>query len=96
MQTIESFFTIFYYLYPINFSCYYGVIEAMTNIVSLGGSVTNPLALYTNVIYNFGLVYNAIKNVVLYFLGVPRPGNDTPYAVGYNLGSSIFYLLFDS
>lgn len=92
----ESFFNIFYHLYDINFACYYGAQEAIVNVVSLGGSMTNPMVIYTNIIYNFGLAYNAIKNMILYFLGAPRPGDDTPYSVGYNLGSIFFYMLFDS
>ena len=96
LKAMESFFNIFYYFHDITFSCYYGGIEAYTNVLNYGGSVTNPLVIYTNIIYNFGLVYDAIKNMALYFLGVPRPGNDKPYDVGYNLGASIFYLLFDS
>jgi hypothetical protein len=53
-------------------------------------------AVYTNIIYNFGLVYDSIKNMMLYFVGAPRPDNNTPYDVGYDLGSVVFYMLFDS
>jgi hypothetical protein len=65
-------------------------------MASYGNVANNPLMIYTNVIYNFGLVYDAIKNMMLYFLGAPRPSNDSPYSVGYNFGSVFYYLLFDS
>jgi len=94
--TAESFFSIFSYLYPINFSCYYGFIEAVANVATYGGTLANPYTLYTNIVYNFGLIYDAVKNMLLFFLGFPRPGYNTPESVGYELGSAIFYLLFDA
>ncbi len=96
LVTAESFFSIFTYLYPINFSCYYGFIEAVENVATYGGTIANPFLLYTNVVYNFGLIYDAVKNMVLFFLGFPRPGYTTPGDVGFELGSAVFYLLFDS
>jgi len=87
---------VFYYPYDVTYSCYFGAMEAIDNAVEVTGSVTSPLMVYTNIIYNFGLVYDSVKNMVLYFLGAPRPNHDTPYDVGYNLGSSFYYILFDS
>lgn len=61
MQAIESAATVPFYLYDINFGCYYGFLEAMTNVASYGTVASDPLMIYTNVIYNFGLVYDSIK-----------------------------------
>ena len=68
----------------------------MAIAVAAGGSAASIMQFYTNFIYNFGLVYDAIKNIILFFLGSPRPFNDTPFSVGDNLGSVIYYLLFSA
>lgn len=62
-------------------------------MIAYGNFIDDPKMLGTNIIYNFGLMYNSIKNAVVFFLGYPRPGVETTYDVGFELGSVFFYFL---
>jgi hypothetical protein len=48
-----------------------------------------------NLVYNFGLIYNNFKNIVLFFDGNPSAAVDDAYEVGYAMGSIFYYLLVE-
>jgi len=72
-----------YHFYDVNFACYYGVFEAFSTGSSFGNFVDNPKILLQNMIYNFGLMYNSMKDVIFYFINPEYSKATSTYQVGY-------------
>jgi hypothetical protein len=50
--------------------------------------------LTTNLIENFGLSYNSIRNILTYFMGMEESAIKSAYKFGENLGFAFFYILY--
>ena len=46
-----------------------------------------------NIIYNFGAIFDAVREVVLFFMEDPRGQANSVHDAGYNLGLAIFFLI---
>lgn len=67
MIAFDIFLDVPYHIYDINYSCYYGAFEAWAQMLNYTLFVYNPMILLWNLIYNFGLMYNAIKDTITFF-----------------------------
>ena len=82
-------------LHPIAFHCWgagehvYGHFYRI--IVEENGY--NPKNYIMNTVYNFGHIFDNIRDVILYFMEDPRGQTQNVHDAGYNLGLAIFYFI---
>lgn len=95
--TVDSVFTIiataldpFYHLADINFSCFVGAQEAYGQIQKYGAFITDYTLLLRNFLFNFGRMYDAIKDVVTFFINEDRSNARTPADLGAQMGAILF------
>lgn len=46
-----------------------------------------------NTVYNFGAIFDAVREVVLFFSEDPRGLVDNVHDTGYNLGLALFFII---
>ena len=46
-----------------------------------------------NVVYNFGHIFDGIRDTYLFFVEDPRGNDKAVYQAGFNLGQAIYYLI---
>ena len=71
-----------YHLADINYSCFVGGEEAYAQILKYTIIIYNPMTVIMNVAYNFGLIYNSIKDIAMYFVYPDRSGAKDPGDLG--------------
>ena len=57
------------------------------------GTLLTPDTIIHNVIFNFGDIYDAIRDVILFMQGDSRGMYNLPYDAGYGIGYSIFMVM---
>lgn len=72
LLAFDLFIDVPYHLYTVNYACYYGTLDAWEQMVAYTYFVSDPMVLLWNFIYNFGLMYNAFKDVLTYFIEPSR------------------------
>ena len=71
-----------YHLADINYSCFVGAQEAYTILLKYVGFVNTPMTLVYNLLFNFGLIYASVMDVVTFFALPARSGAKTPADLG--------------
>lgn len=74
-------------------SCVQGFFEAEANALKYTTFVSNPMLLYYNFIYNFGLLYTSIKDVIFFFFVTNKNQITDLYVLGVQVGSFFYNLL---
>jgi hypothetical protein len=83
-----------YHFYDINFACYYGSYEAYEEFLNFGAFLEDPSDFIYNLVLNFGLMYDAIKDIITFFFYPDYTKADDTYELGYQIGQ-FFYLLLN-
>ena len=63
-----------------------GIFEAYAVILSYGNVANDPLFLVNNLIYNFGLIYDSLKDTITFFVDRPESKATSTFDVGFELG----------
>lgn len=79
--------------YDLANSCYQGIFEAWGIIVDYGAFATDSSFLSTNLIYNFGLIYDSLKDAIMFFVDPTLSKAKTTFDIGFELGSVFYYIL---
>jgi len=53
----------------------------------------NPKTYIMNTVYNFGHIFDGIRDTYLFFVEDPRGNDKAVYQMGYNLGQALFYFI---
>jgi len=89
----DSALTPVYRIADINYSCFVGGQEAY----EVGGKYltifSDPMTVVLNMGFNFGLIFNAVKEVVTFFIYPKRCNSDTAFEFGVQIGSFFFNIL---
>jgi hypothetical protein len=94
MLALDSALAITYNLYTINFACYYGAYEASDEALMYTTFTSDPSVLLYNIVLNFGLIYDAVKDIITFFAYPEYCKAEDTYSLGYQIGQFV-YLLFD-
>lgn len=86
------FLDMLYNVDPITRACYSGFKEVGTNTYN-NALLLTPRVFLDNVIFNFGNIFDSIRDVILFFTDDDRGEYDLPYDAGYGLGNAV-YLVF--
>lgn len=82
-----------YHLADINYKCFIGGQEAYAQLLKYTIIATDPLTVLWNLIYNFGLIYNSIKDIGTFFIYPGRSGAKSPMDLGAQIGTFIYNIL---
>lgn len=52
-----------------------------------------PSVVMDNVVFNFGNIFDAFRDVVLFLSSSPRGELDLPYEAGYALGAAVYEIM---
>ena len=83
------FLDMLYNVDPITQACYTSFKEAGINFYG-HLLLTSPRALLNNIIYNFGDIFDAFRDVILFVNDDPRGEYNVPYDAGFGLGTAIY------
>lgn len=53
----------------------------------------NPKTYIMNTVYNFGHIFDGVRDTYLFFVESPRGNPKAVYQMGYNLGQAVFYFI---
>lgn len=73
--------------------CIAGVMGITTTLNQYSAFLSTPVILQWNLVYNFGMVYNSIKNTAYFFLYPDKNKIKTTNALGIEIGSVFYNLL---
>lgn len=76
----------------ITVSCGRGVIEVTTGLEYLA-SLQYPSSVIDNFIFNFGDIFDSLRNSILFLNHNPRGDFNVPYDAGYGVGHAIYEVL---
>ncbi len=82
-----------YHIADINYQCFIGVQEAYQVGLKYTSVFNDPTKILANMGWNFGLIFNAIKEVATYFAYPDRCTSPTPLDLGVALGQFFFNIL---
>lgn len=94
LLAIDMALDITYHFYDVNFACYYGAYEIEDEGLTFITFASDPTVLLYNIVLNIGLIYDAVKNIIAFFVFPDYCKSDTTYELGYDIGQ-VFYLLFN-
>ena len=77
---------------PITQACYKGFKEVGASTYN-NALLLTPRVFLDNIIFNFGNIFDSIRDVLLFFTDDDRGEYDLPYDAGYGLGNAV-YLVF--
>ena len=81
-----------YNIDPITITCYQSFKEVGVNFYSKI-LLLDPSTFINNVIFNFGDIFDSIRDVILFFTDDDRGDYNIPYDAGYGLGTAIHLVL---
>lgn len=84
---------LFYNLYDVSNGCYYGGIESFENLGKYTSWTEDPWQILKNFGYNFGYVYNNVRDILLSILNIDRSPLDSAYSIGVALGQIYYFIL---
>lgn len=76
-----------YNIHPITLSCYVGNKEGFWGLVAYTYQLY-PSAVIDNVVYNFGNIFDAFRDTILFFTASSRGEFNLPYEAGYASGAA--------
>jgi hypothetical protein len=73
-------------------TCYKGLREGSIDVTQRAKSLTTR-QLLDNCVFNFGRIFDSIRDTLLYFNGDTRGQYNIPYEAGLGLGNAIYLIL---
>ena len=73
-------------------SCGNGMQEVIQGLVSYYNS-QYPSNVINNFIFNFGNIFDSVRNTVLFFMSDPRGDFTVPFQAGLGIGNAIYQIL---
>jgi hypothetical protein len=73
-------------------TCYKGLTEGTLSVTRRAESL-NTKQLINNIVFNFGRVFDSIRDTLLYFNGDTRGQFLIPYEAGLGIGNAIYLVL---
>ena len=73
--------------------CIAGFMGITGTLTQYSAFMSNPVILQWNLVYNFGMVYNSIKNTAYFFLYPEKNKIKTTNTLGIEIGSVFYNLL---
>jgi hypothetical protein len=87
-----AFLDMVYNVDPITQTCYRSVSEVVNGII-VNYNALEPRVIIDNFIYQFGKIYDSVRDVLLFFTTDDRGEINLPYDAGYGIGNAV-YLIF--
>jgi len=82
-----------YHIHTVNVNCYYGVLDGVWAIVDLKERFMDPRNLIDNLVYNFGHIFDATRDGVLWMTDTDNRDMG-PFEAGYAFGVALYYAIF--
>lgn len=81
--------------YPISVNCWEAGFVVSNHFVDVyeGNNGLDPKNYLMNVVYNFGHIFDAFRNVYLFLKQDPRGLVDNVHDTGYSLGLAVYYII---
>ena len=92
---MDKFIDATYHWYDISDKCYDSIFDGMIAAEAYTTFLKDATVIQQNMIYNFGLVYNNLKELILYFEDDPRKKITGAFSCGLTLGAFFYYFLSD-
>jgi hypothetical protein len=95
LVALDRFLTITYNADDLNLKCTAGYYEAIDQATRYSDFTTDPTYLLSNLVYNFGLMYNSVREVTAYVTGKPAKSKSS-FDAGYQVGQLFYFILIKS
>ena len=95
LNTLDILYDIMYKSDSLLNDCYNGAFEAGNTASNYGKMSKDPQYIAYNLVFNFGQMYNSIKDVALYFKGDPKAKATSAFNAGLELGKFVYLCLYD-
>jgi len=93
-EAIDQLLITTYQVYNLNIKCYAGAIESWILLVGYTGILSDPSFLGPNFLFNFGHMYDSVKDIIVFFNGSDTGGNaKSAFQVGFEIGELLYYVL---
>jgi len=76
----------------ITVSCGIGIMETADGIQKLA-ALQYPSSVIDNFVFNFGDIFDALRNTILYLTHNPRGDYNVPYDAGFGVGHAIYEVI---
>jgi len=91
-KVLETLLDMIYNLHNITISCYTGLSEMGYGLKNYALQL-QPSTIMDNVVYNFGNIFDAFRDDVLFFTSNPRGEFNLPYEAGYAAGAAVYLIM---
>lgn len=81
-----------YNTHNITVACYSGMSEMGRGLADYTSKLY-PSVVMDNVVFNFGNIFDAFRDVILFLSSSPRGELDLPYEAGYALGAAVYEIM---
>lgn len=81
-----------YNTHNITVACYTGMNEMSLGLAGYTSELY-PSVVMDNVVFNFGNIFDAFRDVILFLTSSPRGELDLPYEAGYALGAAVYEIM---
>ena len=78
-----------YNIHPITQSCYVGMKEGFFGLFNYGQTLY-PSAVMDNVVFNFGNIFDAFRDTMLFFTASSRGEFNLPFEAGFATGEAVW------
>jgi hypothetical protein len=75
-------------------ACPTGVRTGWDSVVSREDKFTDPTHYMDNIIFNFGMIFDNVRDAIIWFEYGSYGEANGPYNTGYSLGNSIYFTFF--
>ncbi len=93
LVAINIFLDPIYHIADINYQCFVGGNEAYAIALKYTTLMSDPMKILANLGWNFGILFNSVKEIVTYFAYPERCTGPTPLDLGVNIGQIFFNIL---
>ncbi len=90
---LERVIDITYHAHELAYTCYWSVKEAVLDVYETREMYLDPKRILVNTVYNFGHIFDAVRDMVLWFQNGSQGEITGPYDAGYALGTAIYLSL---
>ncbi len=87
-----AFLDMLYNVDPITQACYRSVKEVGVNVWG-NIQLLDPRTFIDNVVFNFGRIFDSVRDSILFFTDDQRGEYDVPYDAGFGLGTAVYLLV---
>ncbi len=92
---METVIDIIYHTHDLAYECYEGTLEAKEEFLAKKDVYTDPKNLLNNIVFNFGNIFDAIRDALVWFDVGSQGEDEVSYDIGYALGNSFYLVLLD-